>query len=145
MKTGISTAERLALAAKLVTDFTGGTSGATLSLFQNNITPTPATALADFVEATFTGYSRKTGIVSFVTYNDSGTGDQIVNGTVLQLFAATGTPTPQTVYGWYLQDSALAVLLCWGLLDTPYAFNASGDKLEVYPICRLPPSTGQTG
>lgn len=145
MLTGISLAQRQALAAGLVTTFGAGTTGATLSLFMNNITPTPQIALTDFVESTFTGYARKTAIVSFVTFNDSPTGDQIITGTVLQLFAATGGVTPETAYGWYLQNAALDALWAWGLFDVPYAFNAAGDKLEVVPVVRLPPSTGQTG
>lgn len=145
MKTGISTAERAALAATLVSDFAAGTSGATLSLFQNNITPSPMVALTDFTEASFTGYARKTGITSFVTFNDAPTGNQIVTGTVLQLFAATAGVTPQTTFGWYLTNAALTGLLCWGKFDTPYPFLAAGDKLEVVPAVALPPSTGQTG
>jgi len=133
------------MAAKLVVDFAGGTSGATLSLFQNNITPTPMTALTDFTEASFTGYARKTGITAFVTFNDAPSGNQVITGTVLQLFAATAGVTPQTTYGWYLQDAALATLLGWGVFDVPYAFLAAGDKLEVVPVVQLTPQAGASG
>lgn len=144
-KSGIPLSQRQALASALVSSFGQGTTGCTMSLFVNNITPSPLIVLADFTEATFTGYSRKTGITSFVTFNDAPSGDQIISATVLQLFAATAGVTPQTVYGWYLQDPALATLLAWGRFVDSYTFNAAGDKLESAAMVRLPPSTGQTG
>jgi len=145
MKGGLSTAQRASLASTLATTLAQGTSGSGMSLFQNNITPTPLVAVSDFVECDFVGYARKTGITSFVTFNDAPTGDEFVAGTVLQLFAATSIVTPQTAYGWYLTDVAGTGLLCWGLFDTPYTFNASGDKVQVYPLAKVLLNTGQYG
>lgn len=145
MQTGISLSMRQILGAALRDDWKDSTTGATLELFQNNFTPSPLSLVADFTECDFVGYSRKTGIADFVTFNDAPTGDQVVSSLIVQLFAATSIVSAQTAYGWLLVDAARTELLAWGLLDTPYQFNASGDKLEVVPAVRLLLNTGQSG
>ena len=145
MNTGISLSMRQLLASTLDTNWTDGTTGATFELFQNNFVPGPLSVIEDFEECDFVGYARKTGVASFITFNDGPSGDQIVSGTVLQLFAAGAIEAAQTAYGWLLVDAGLTELLAWGVFDVPYAFNAEGDSLEAVPIVRLPLNTGATG
>jgi hypothetical protein len=144
MTSGISAAERAALAAALVTAWTNGSTGSELKLYQNNFTPTPMSALGDFVEATFTGYAAKTALITWRTYNDALDGSQIIDQTILQLFAAGAITSPQTVYGWYLTDGTAAVLQAWGTFDVPYTFSANGDKLSVNPYVKLLTNVGQS-
>lgn len=144
MQTGLSLSIRQVLAAALVTDFTESTTGSTLQLFQNNFTPSPLSLVADFTACNFVGYASKTALTTWRTYNDAPTGDQIIDQTVEELFAATSILTPQTAYGWYLTDNAGTELLAWGVFDVPYTFSTNGDKLAVSPFVRLPLSTGQT-
>lgn len=143
MDTGISLAARQTLAGALVTEFTGGTSGATLRLFQNNFTPTPLSLVGDFTECNFTGYGAKTALTTWRTWNDADDASQVVDQTIIELFAAGAISAPQTAYGWYLTDAAGTVLLAWGRFDEPYTFIANGDKLPVSPAVKLLLNTGQ--
>jgi hypothetical protein len=77
--------------------------GEHVRLWQNNFTPTPLAALADFTEATFSGYA---GVVTL----PSSTVEMNVNqmGKVLRIsfFAATASPfVANTVYGIYATNA----------------------------------------
>lgn len=144
MKSGLSKDIRAIIAAALVTDFTDTSIGSKLHLFQNDIVPGPLVLVGDFTECDFAGYAAKTAITTWVTFNDAPTGDQIVQNSTLELFAAGAITAPQFAYGWYATDNAGTELLAWGRFDDPYQFLANGDKLEVNQKVRVLLNTGQT-
>jgi len=105
-------------------------SGHTLRLFQNNLTPTPATSLGSFTESTFTGYaavslSGQFGSPTFVTDGQY----QIASGTYT--FSCTGGSS-QTIYGWYIDDGSNVKMS--QRLDTPVTISSGGNyTLQVRP------------
>jgi len=107
-----------------------------LHLAQNAFTPGLELVLGDLTEATFTGSAAL----------NAGTGAQPVGFDVATGFeiilvkepaggwtwTCTVAPTPEeTIYGWYLTDTADAVLLGSGLLDNPLTINTVGQTLHV--------------
>lgn len=81
-----------------------------LRLFKNDLTPTPATVLADLTEANFGGYSRLT--MTRATW----TTPTVVSGcahsnwdTVATVWDVTAGPS-QTIYGYAYVDASLGVL-----------------------------------
>ena len=90
--------------------------GATLRLFSNNFTPTPASVVADFTEATFSSYNAVdlTGIWGAPT--------QVVAGDYLHVtsFAefTSDDGTGQQIYGWYITNDTPRVIHS-GLLPAP--------------------------
>lgn len=91
-----------------------------LHLFQNNLTPSPGNVLADFIEATFTGYALKNILVANYPV------DQVMpDGSIVGIFPAnqtfldTNVTVANTVYGAYLTDSADSVLIGSVRFDTP--------------------------
>lgn len=76
---------------------------ATVHLFQNDIIPTPTSLISEFTEADYDGYAAKDLVVTsppsaFV----SEFGDVIAQFPHV-VFQPTGTTTPNTIYGWWLQ------------------------------------------
>lgn len=76
-----------------------------LHLFTNNITPVPATALGDLVEATFAGYAPidmtgKWGAI-FKVLN----GLYQMDSDVVEFTATVGAN--ETCYGWYIADDTI--------------------------------------
>lgn len=101
-------------------------------LFQNDIMPTPATALTDFTVATYTGYAAQLADPLGFPYDD-------VQGNVLQeftqvLFQPTGTAISNVIYGWYAVGGAgtfSGVLLAAKRLDVPVTLASALDALPV--------------
>lgn len=112
-----------------------------LHLAMSAFTPGPGLTLAQLTEATFTGYAALAGAPGVVVpFVDPTSGLQIV-----QLpdpaggwhFSCTGaTGLPQTIYGWYVTDSAGVTL--WGaqLFTTPVVVTAAGQGVDV-PLVRF--------
>jgi len=105
-------------------------------LSKQNFAPLLDTVLADFLEATFTGSAAL----------NAGTGTQpvyydLLDGVLtLQLLEPAGgwhwectvTPaSPETIYGYYVTDTADAVLLGCGLLPTPLTVALAGQGLDL--------------
>lgn len=86
-------------------------------LYQNNINPSKITTLADFVEATFTGYLA----VSWGTWGTPYVGiDGLAHTTAPSIqFQATDAVTPNTIYGAYLTNTAGTVLVASAAFVTP--------------------------
>ena len=79
-------------------------------LYQNDYTPTETSALADFTEANFTGYSAQT--VAATAWNNSvtdGSGTTCADAPDIS-WTNTGT-TSQNIYGYYVTDTANTTLL----------------------------------
>lgn len=104
--------------------------GLHLRLFTNSLTPTPATPLSAFTEATFTGYasiplSGQFGVPVLLT-----DGLWQIDSGVLT-WSCTGGPG-QTINGWYIDDGSQ--MLACQLLDTPIVLGSGGVyTLEIRP------------
>lgn len=76
--------------------------GHKLKLFSNALTPTPATPLSAFVEASFAGY------IGVDLTNQFGAPTKVVDGQwqiATPFFTFTCTAAPgQTIYGWWIDD-----------------------------------------
>jgi hypothetical protein len=72
----------------------------TWRLFTNQISPTPATAIGDFTEAVFDGYSPSVGTTWGTPWSDVA-GSGYVTGENAQ-YHCTGSTTPQNVYGYFV-------------------------------------------
>lgn len=101
-------------------------------LFQNDITPTAATTLADLVEATFGGYAE-------ITLSSTGWSAPVVVGDVAQTdhtpapqWTATGV-SAQFVYGWYIYDSSQGELIFIERFSAPRNMVA-GAQLTLDPF-----------
>jgi hypothetical protein len=115
--------QRAILAA--ITGAGGGLDGAKLHAFQNPVTPTNAIVLADLTECDFDGYAASAAITWGAILNETD-GTVYAPGGGIE-FAATGSTTPNTVYGVYLTDSAGTTLLAVWLLPDPVGIAGIGD------------------
>ena len=106
----------------------------TMRLYQNNYTPAPGMALANFTEATFTGYSAQAivqnGSVAIVSNQAVQADDQVT-------FQQTGTATTNTIYGYFVTatDPVTSTEKVVGarLFDSPITMDASGSEILVTP------------
>lgn len=109
--------------------------GVKLKLFQNSFTPTAANVLADFTEASFSGYAAATGTWKVPGYRADGSAVVALNS--VQFAAASPLTVTQIVYGWYITDTAGAVLHCSAKFATPVSISRALQILEVlasYPL-----------
>lgn len=106
--------------------------GVKLRLFQNDFTPVPASVLADFTIATFTGFATSTAVVWGTPYYQQD-GTPNVAGD-LKTFAA-GSPLTVTnvIYGWYLIDGAASVWLAAYRFDQPIPVSIPLQAIPVVP------------
>lgn len=109
----------------------GRLNGVKVHLFQNNIVPTPATILTDLVEATFDGYAASAAVTWGSVVVDPA-GNAVVYGDA-KTFTMTGSTTPNTVYGYYVTNSAGSTLEYLELFDSPVGFGGPGTTLVLLP------------
>lgn len=109
--------------------------GALIKLFQNDITPTKATALADLHVATFTGYANSSAVVWGAPLTDEN-GVTTVTGGSKQFTASDGV-VPNTIYGWYATNAGGSVLLFSCRYDEPIEINSAADGVVVLPEFNL--------
>ena len=103
-------------------------------LYQNNIVPNRSTLIGDLTEADFTGYAKVTAMVWGTPYYDVD-GSALCFGTS-HSFVATDAVAPNTIYGYYLTDSADAVLLATYPLASPVGIPGAGSGITVLPTYR---------
>jgi hypothetical protein len=106
--------------------------GAIVHLFKNNFTPSPASVLADYMEADFSGYAASAAIVwNPAAFLPDGTA--VVTGDA-KVFGTTSPATIlNTVYGWYATNAGGTVLLFGRRFDNPIALNGPFQDIVVLP------------
>jgi len=98
----------------------------------------PNSVLSDFTEANFIGYSSKTAAFNPAYINAQG---QAVSDSPLLQWQPTATTTPNVVLGFYVTDSASAILLWAGPLPNPQNMVQVTDALAlVLQYVLQPPS-----
>lgn len=141
---GISQAEVAALATKLKADINAAAGGPSMKLFDNNFTPGPFAVLADFHEATFTGYAA----YPLGTYQAQLFADPLAWRVYLPGvggFQTAGGFTPATIYGWYVVDATTGLSLYhWGRFDKPLELVVVGQTIIIQPEVQFPLTTGRS-
>ena len=112
---------------------TAGLVNCSLNLFSNNVTPTPSTQATDLTIASFNGYLEQ--LKTFSCSTVSGQARAVMNGGDAEFtFTAPLPPaTPQTIYGWWLENLFGTLLAC-GRFSTPYVitgFEESGTTITM--------------
>lgn len=107
-----------------------------IALIMAAFTPDEVLVVGDLTLATFDGSTPIAGATGTQQVgNDPATGQQIItNKEPLGgwRWETTGlTNLPQTIYGWALLDTALAVLLGVELLPTPVALTEIGQEINI--------------
>jgi hypothetical protein len=108
--------------------YAGPLNGLTLMLFQNSISPSPLTTFANLVEATFSGYSRITGITWGGAHIQADGSYTILSQ--LAQWSAVGASgfTTNIIYGWALIDTASTPdVLLLEVLAKPIPIVVAGD------------------
>ena len=121
-----------------ITDLLNTTgAGATVGLFQNDVTPSPTIKKTDLVEANFGGYAALTTITGWLTLHDPGTDDEVSVPPTAQLFAADNTiVAPQTIFGYFVElgDASFVSAVRFAV---PVTVSADGDFVLANAQCRL--------
>lgn len=102
-----------------------------LKLFQSNTTPGETDTTATYTEATFTGYAEKTLTGASWTVTNA---DPSEASYAAQTYTSSAGSQNQSVYGYYVTNSAGTVLL-WAerFTDGPYTIVNNGDTITVTP------------
>lgn len=100
-----------------------------VSLYQNDLQPNPASVLGDYTIATFTGYGGAATTTFGPAFNRA-VGGVGTDGGGIQ-WTATGDTTTNTIYGYLLQSG-------WGLVggerfENPVPVTKAGDAVLVRP------------
>jgi hypothetical protein len=74
-----------------------------VSLFQNNYVPTPTDTIATYTEATFDGYAAVHAEPNIGPYRED---DGSFTASKNVIFTMSGSTTPNTIYGYWLEDLA---------------------------------------
>ncbi len=105
-----------------------GMAGLHLRLYQNNLTPDQDTVLADFTEATFSGYAEDSpsfGAAATVSHKG-----KIVD-TAARDFTHSSGGTSNTVYGYYLVNAPDTKVLWAERFSSPQVVAVNGDKITI--------------
>jgi len=104
--------------------------GAVVRLIKAPLTPTPATPLASFTEADFTGYVHSTTIVwGTAFYLPDG---QAAITSDLKTFTVGASPTIlNTIYGFLVTDQPATKWMFCRIFDTPIVLTQAGNAIQV--------------
>lgn len=103
-------------------------------LFKNDLTPASSYTLADYIEATFTGYISITVSSSDWTI---GTDGFLATATAPVLTFAASATTDETVYGYYMSSVDSSTLLWSERFPASFRFYSIGDAVLPQPAIRL--------
>jgi hypothetical protein len=120
---------RLALQTAILTGWTAGK----LHLFKNDFTPGFDSVVGDFTEATFPGYAEIDDVSGPLSGTDAETGLLTVTWADGSSWLAGTIVADETIYGWYITNTAGSSCLAAGRFDTPVLINSTGDILSISP------------
>jgi hypothetical protein len=112
--------------------FATGVKPLKIHLYQTDVPLTPQTVLADLLECTWTGYAA----VSLIAPVNALTPEGVPMWTTTTLPAFTGgspLTVPGQAAGYYITDSASAVLVAVQRFENVFAFDDVGDEITVVP------------
>ena len=102
----------------------------TINLFNNNISVGSNVTVASFTAATFTGYAAQALATVPAPVNDSTLGGVSIF-IPSHLFTCTTAPdTPETIYGWWLQDTT-GKCVAAGNFTQPFIIANVGDTVPM--------------
>jgi hypothetical protein len=107
--------------------------GYVLRLYQNNYTPVEASVLANFTEATFSGYASNAS-VNFGSASEVANKAQVTDAAA-RVFTHNGGATANTVYGYYYA-TALKVILA-ERFAAPVSMATAGDNISIQMTLKL--------
>lgn len=104
-----------------------------IKVYKNDVTPTYATALADFTEADFTGYAAvQLDSANYTVTVGAGDGDPATGAYAAVAFTSTADQTSQDCYGYYVVRRTTGDLLfCERFSDGPYSITNNGDGFNI--------------
>lgn len=115
-----------------------------LKLYTNNVTPGHTDTAATYTEmGAVQGYTEKSLTTSGWNAGTAGTGTGTSTSNKAsieypqQTFTADGTGAAQTVYGYFITDSAGTTLVCAEKFSTPQTYASSGDAIKITPKITL--------
>lgn len=111
--------------------------GAVVKLFQNDIVPTPATALGDLTVATFSGYAASAVLDWGAGFIDTDGVAKLAAASVN--FLQTADTVVNTVYGYYVvgDPGGTPYLIFANRFTTPVHFSGPGLGINVDPEFNL--------
>jgi len=120
----------------IVNASTAAAENLSVRLFKNDITPASTMTLADYAEATFTGYTAVTLTSSDWTIGTDGFLATATASTGLVEFTATAT-TDETVYGYYMSGVSSSTLYWSERFGASFRMFNIGDAIAPRPAIRL--------
>lgn len=117
----------------LVNASTVGSENLSLRLYKNDITPASTMTLADYTEASFTGYLAVTLTSSDWTI----TQDELAQATGPEVTFAASATTAETVYGYYISGVNSSTLYWSERFSAPFQLVNIGDAVVPTPVLRL--------
>jgi hypothetical protein len=120
-----------------ISSFVQSIAAKNVRLFQNAASISVDSVIGDFVEATFDGYAAKVLTLSLGYVDPSGLP---VAQSQLLTWLMTGAVTPNTVYGYWIDDG-VDVLMC-ALFDAAIGMAAAGAEISVVLQDSYPPGKG---
>jgi hypothetical protein len=102
----------------------------TVRLFKNNVTVDGDTEIADLTVADFTGYAESTVVVWGGAFTNTNGKAEVIGGS--KQFTATGSATPNTVYGYYVVDGDSELVYAENF-NEPIEVTGVGDAIVVVP------------
>lgn len=105
--------------------------GKKIRLFQNNITPSDASVIGDFTEATFTGYAAAT--IAAASFGAVTVASHVASSTYANVtFTRSTTGASQSLYGFYITDfGATKVYAAARFSAAPLVLTNSGDNIAL--------------
>lgn len=110
---------------------------AVVVLLQSNWTPDPALVWSTLNESTFGGYARVPLSWVGVVTDPGSAGNAFIDGNIA-VFVCTGSPQPQSIYGYAVISPSAPQPLLWSelIMGGPVTINA-GQAYAVQPTMRL--------
>jgi hypothetical protein len=101
-----------------------------IHLFTNNVIVSPTDLVSTYTEADFSGYAA--AVIGAWTPEQTETdGSLTVVGETITTFSQTASTISNTVYGWWLSDTALTFVYASANFDAPIPFALAGTSVNL--------------